>query len=58
MIDRGLSGVLFTYSPGPLNPTYVKVHIEVPEKGERVGGFHQSFVLDDGFYLRNTDVLR
>jgi hypothetical protein len=58
VIDRGLSGVQFTYSPGPLNPTYVKIHIEVPEKGERVGGYHQSFILDDGFYLRNTDVLR
>jgi prepilin-type N-terminal cleavage/methylation domain-containing protein len=58
VIDRGLSGVQFTYSPGPLNPTYVKVHIEVPQKGERLGGYKASFVLDDGFYLRNTDVLR
>jgi len=58
VIDRGLSAVSFSYSPGPLNPTYVKVHIEVPQKGERAGGFQSNLVLDDGFYLRNTDVLR
>lgn len=58
VIDRGLSNVYFTYSPGPLNPTYVKVHIEVPQKGERKAGFKSNFILDDGFYLRNMDVLR
>jgi hypothetical protein len=56
VIDRSLSQVSFTYSPGPLNPTYVKVHIEVPQKGDRAGGYQSKFVLDDGFYLRNTDV--
>ena len=58
VIDRALSEVSFSYSPGPLNPTFVKVHIEVPKAGERKDGFPSSFVLDDGFYLRNTDVLR
>lgn len=58
VIARALSQVSFSYSPGPLNPTYVKIHVEVPQAGERKGGFKSSFVLDDGFYLRNTDVLR
>lgn len=56
VIDRGLSEVLFTYSPDALNPTYVKVHIEVPQAGERSDGYGMSFDLQDGFYLRNTDV--
>ena len=58
VIARAISDVAFTYSPGPLNPTFVKVHLEFPQTGERVGGYKSSFVLDDGFYLRNTDVLR
>lgn len=57
VVDRSLSEVLFSYSPGPLNPTYVKVHIEVPQKGERGEGYGSRFVLDDGLYLRNADVL-
>jgi len=57
VIDRGLSEVNFTYSPTALTPTYVEVHIEVPQKGERETGYGTSFVLDDGFYLRNADVL-
>lgn len=57
VVDRSLSQVLFSYAPGPLNPTYVKLHIEVPQKGERGEGYGSSFVLDDGLYLRNADVL-
>jgi hypothetical protein len=56
VIDRGLSEVNFSYDPSPLNPTYARVHIKVPQKGERSDGFASSFVLEDGFYLRNTDV--
>ena len=58
VIDRSLSSVLFSYSPGPLNPNYVQVKITVPQKGELKTGYRSNFVLDDGFYLRNTDVLR
>jgi hypothetical protein len=57
VIDRGLSEVNFSYSPSALAPTYVKVHIEVPQKGERSAGFTSNFDLEDGFYLRNADVV-
>ena len=57
VIERGLSEVNFGYSPSALSPTYVTVHIKVPQKGERTTGYKSNFVLDDGFYLRNTDVL-
>lgn len=57
VIDRSLSEVLFSYSPGPLNPNYVQVHISVPQKGELANGYDSNFVLEDGFYLRNADVV-
>ena len=51
-----MPGDVFTYEPNLINPTYVKVHIQVPQSGERDDGYHANLVLDDGFYLRNTDV--
>ena len=51
-----MPGDVFTYEPSLINPTYVKVHIQVPQAGERADGYHANLVLDDGFYLRNTDV--
>jgi hypothetical protein len=52
-----MPGDVFTYEPNLINPTYVKVHLEVPQSGERESdGYHSDLVLDDGFYLRNTDV--
>jgi len=57
VVERRVPGDVFTYEPNLINPTYVKVHIEVPQSGERESdGYHQDLVLDDGFYLRNTDV--
>jgi hypothetical protein len=57
VVDRRLPGDVFTYEPNLINPTYVKVHIQVPQSGERESdGYHANLVLDDGFYLRNTDV--
>ena len=57
VVERRMPGDVFTYEPNLINPTYVKVHIEVPQSGERESdGYHQDLVLDDGFYLRNTDV--
>lgn len=53
VIDRGLSEVLFTYAPGPLNPNYVQTHLAVPQRGERKAGYNMNFVLEDGFYMRN-----
>lgn len=55
VIDRGLSEVLFSYTPGPLNPRFVRTHLAVPQRGEREAGYNMSLVLDDGFYLRNLD---
>ena len=56
VVDRRLPGDVFTYEPNLVNPTFVKVAIKVPQAGERDGGYHANLVLDDGFYLRNTDV--
>jgi hypothetical protein len=56
VLERRLPGDVFTYSPNLVNPTYVKVAVKVPQSGERAGGYQSSLVLDDGFYLRNTDV--
>jgi type II secretory pathway pseudopilin PulG len=56
VVSRRLPGDVFTYEPNLVNPTYVKVALKVPQSGERKGGYQASLVLDDGFYLRNTDV--
>ena len=56
VVERRVPGDVFTYEPNLINPTYVKIHIQVPQSGERDDGYHANLVLDDGFYLRNTDV--
>jgi type II secretory pathway pseudopilin PulG len=56
VVERRLPGDVFTYAPNLINPTYVKVQIQVPQAGERADGYHTNLVLNDGFYLRNTDV--
>ena len=56
VVERRVPGDIFTYQPNLVNPTYVEVHIEVPQSGERPDGYKANLVLDDGFYLRNTDV--
>ena len=56
VVERRVPGDVFTYEPSLINPTYVKVHIQVPQAGDRADGYHANLVLDDGFYLRNTDV--
>ena len=35
VVDRRMPGDVFTYEPNLINPTYVKVHIQVPQSGER-----------------------
>jgi hypothetical protein len=56
VVERRMPGDVFTYEPSLINPTYVKAKIQVPQAGERSDGYHANLVLDDGFYLRNTDV--
>jgi prepilin-type N-terminal cleavage/methylation domain-containing protein len=56
VVERRLPGDVFTYQPNLINPTFVSVRIQVPEAGERADGYHANLTLDDGFYLRNTDV--
>ena len=56
VVERREPGDVFTYAPNLINPTYVEAKIQVPQAGERADGYHASLVLDDGFYLRNTDV--
>jgi hypothetical protein len=56
VVERRVAGDVFTYEPNLVNPTFVKVEIQVPQSGEHKGGYKQHLVLDDGIYLRNTDV--
>ena len=57
VVNRRMPGDVSTYQPNLINPTYVEVHIQVPQSGEREqDGYHANLVLNDGFYLRNTDV--
>jgi hypothetical protein len=56
VVERRVPGDVFTYAPNLVNPTYVKARILVPQSGERPNGYRANLVLDDGFYLRNTDV--
>ena len=56
VVERRIAGDVFTYEPNLVNPTYVKVEIAVPQAGDRHDGYHAKLTLDDGFYLRNTDV--
>ena len=56
VVERRVPGDVFTYAPNLVNPTYVKVRVLVPQSGERADGYRANLVLDDGIYLRNTDV--
>jgi Tfp pilus assembly protein PilV len=56
VVERRLAGDVFTYEPNLVNPTFVKVAVKVPQAGDYAGGYKQSLVLEDGIYLRNTDV--
>ena len=56
VVERRVAGDVFTYEPNLINPTYVKAKIQVPQAGSSADGYHANLVLDDGFYLRNTDV--
>jgi len=56
VVERREAGDVFTYEPSLINPTYVKVQMKVPQAGRRADGYRANLVLDDGFYLRNTDV--
>ena len=56
VIERRIAGDVFTYQPSLINPTYVKAAIAVPQGGDREDGYQANLTLDDGFYLRNTDV--
>ena len=56
VVERRAAGDVFTYLPNLINPTFVEVHLEVPQSGDRADGYHANLELNDGFYLRNTDV--
>ena len=56
VVERRTAGDVFTYKPNLINPTFVEVHLEVPQAGDRANGYTASLDLDDGVYLRNTDV--
>jgi hypothetical protein len=56
VVDRLSASSVFTFSPSPLAPTYVKARVVVPAAGERADGFAHSVTLDDGFYIRNASL--
>ena len=60
VIDRLLDDRVFEYtrrSPGgPI--TYVQAKASVPAAGDRGDGHPHNVVLDDGFYMRNQNLLR
>lgn len=56
VVERRMPGDVFSYEPNLINPTYVNVTVQVPQAGGREDGYRANLVLDDGFYLRNTDV--
>ena len=56
VVNRRVAGDVFSYQPNLVNPTFVEARIQVPQAGERQDGYAAGVVLDDGFYLRNTDV--
>ncbi len=56
VVERRTAGDVFAYKPSLINPTFVEVHLEVPQAGDRANGYTASLDLDDGVYLRNTDV--
>ena len=56
VVERRVAGDVFTYKPNLINPTFVEVHLEVPQSGEATDGYRANLELDDGIYLRNTDV--
>lgn len=56
VVERRLPGDVFSYKPSLVNPTFVKVSLKVPQNGGRSEGYDADLVLEDGVYLRNTDV--
>jgi hypothetical protein len=56
VVERRMPGDVFTYQPNLVSPTFVKVRLLVPQSGESKGGYKANLVLEDGIYLRNTDV--
>jgi Tfp pilus assembly protein PilV len=54
MVDT-VSAASFTYEPASA-PTFVRVTLTIPAKGDVTNGARHSDVLDDGFYMRNLDL--
>jgi prepilin-type N-terminal cleavage/methylation domain-containing protein len=52
-----ISSATFTYTPSSGTPTFVQVKINIPAKGELKIGDRHTLVLDDGFYMRNLDLV-
>lgn len=48
----------FSYPSGASRATYAKATVKAPSKGSRKSGQRSTIVLDDGFYMRNLDLVR
>jgi hypothetical protein len=57
IVDRLINGTsadpVFTYTPGPITPTYVEAQVKVPARGELSKGLNHAITLDNGTLLRN-----
>ena len=57
VIDRLLTGTVFSYSPNSSSPTYVTTTVRVPSRGERKEANSNDIVLDTGFFMPNRSTL-
>jgi len=58
LIDRLIDGTatapVFTYSPDEIVPTFVRMLVQVPSRGEGQKGFTHPITIDNGTELRNN----
>ena len=60
LVDRVSNGTsadpVFHYSPDPISPTFVRMLIKVPARGEDNDGFSHTITIDNGTELRNNQL--
>jgi prepilin-type N-terminal cleavage/methylation domain-containing protein len=58
LVDRLINGTVgdpvFTYTPNPISPTFVRMQIRVPSRGEGSAGNTHPITIDNGTLLRNN----
>lgn len=58
LVDRLVNGSLddpvFTFTPDPISPSFVRMQVRVPSRGEGNAGFTHPITIDNGTLLRNS----